>query len=105
MQLTTITALFLIIVPIAFNVTFILLAREFEYPDILCVSLRITILRKFKAGGPLLLRGLTRRLYVSPPVVCTGSRDGTTGIFKPICPLASGYCYRCIGAAWFRFGD
>jgi len=56
MQLTTVTALFLIIVPIAFNITFIMLAREFEYPDILRQPTD-TILRKFKAGGSR-LRGL-----------------------------------------------
>jgi len=35
MKLTFITGLLLIIVPIAFNVTFLLLGRAFEYPDIL----------------------------------------------------------------------
>lgn len=35
MQLTTVTGLLLIIVPIAFNATFFFLQRAFEYPDIL----------------------------------------------------------------------
>ena len=35
MKLTTLTALLFIIIPIAFNVTFFLLQRAFEYPDIL----------------------------------------------------------------------
>lgn len=56
MQLTTVTALFLIIVPVAFNVTFMMLARSFEYPDILRQPTD-TILRKFKAGGAS-LRGM-----------------------------------------------
>jgi uncharacterized protein DUF4386 len=55
MELTTVTGLFLIIVPITFNVTFLLLGRAFEYPDILRKSTDY-ILRKFKQGGTPLRR-------------------------------------------------
>ena len=55
MKLTTITGLLLIIVPIAFNVTFLLLGRTFEYPDILRKPTDY-ILRQFKAGGASLRR-------------------------------------------------
>jgi Domain of unknown function (DUF4386) len=55
MDLTTLTGLFLIVVPIAFNVTFILLGRAFEYPDILRKPTDY-ILRQFKAGGASLRR-------------------------------------------------
>jgi hypothetical protein len=50
MKLTTLTGLLLIIVPIAFNVTFFLLQRAFEYPDILRKPTD-HILRRFKEGG------------------------------------------------------
>ncbi len=50
MKLTTLTGLLLIIVPIAFNVTFFLLQRAFEYPDILRKPTD-HILRRFKQGG------------------------------------------------------
>ena len=55
MKLTMITGLLLIIVPIAFNVTFLLLGRAFEYPDILRKPTDY-ILRQFKAGGAPLRR-------------------------------------------------
>jgi hypothetical protein len=55
MELTTVTGLFLIIVPIAFNVTFLLLGRAFEYPDILRKPTDY-ILRQFKQGGAPLRR-------------------------------------------------
>jgi hypothetical protein len=55
MKPITITALLLILVPIAFNVTFLLLGRAFEYPDILRKPTDY-ILRQFKAGGALLRR-------------------------------------------------
>jgi len=55
MELTTVAGLFLIIVPIAFNVTFILLGRAFEYPDILRRPTSY-ILRQYKAGGASLRR-------------------------------------------------
>lgn len=55
MKLTTVTGPFLIIVPIAFNVTFLLLGRAFEYPDILRKPTDY-VLRQFKAGGASLRR-------------------------------------------------
>src|SRR4030095_2016801 len=55
MKLTTITGLFLILVPIMFNVTFIMLGRAFEYPDILRKPTDY-IMRQFKAGGASLRR-------------------------------------------------
>lgn len=55
MKLTTITGLLLIIVPIAFNATFILLGRAFEYPDILRKPTDY-VLRRFKEGGTPLRR-------------------------------------------------
>jgi hypothetical protein len=55
MKLTTLTGLLLIVVPIAFNVTFFLLQRAFEYPDILRKPTD-TVLRRFKAGGAPLRR-------------------------------------------------
>jgi len=55
MNLTTITGLLLILVPIAFNVTFLLLGRAFEYPDILRKPTDY-ILQQFKAGGTSLRR-------------------------------------------------
>jgi hypothetical protein len=56
-SLTDITGLLLILVPIAFNVTFFLLGRAFEYPDILRKPTD-TILQRFQAGG-----GSLRRLW------------------------------------------
>jgi len=50
MELNTLTGLLLILVPIAFNVTFFLLQRAFEYPDILRKPTD-HILRRFKEGG------------------------------------------------------
>jgi len=55
MELTTLTGLLLIIVPIAFNVTFFLLQRAFEYPDILRKPTDY-VLRRFKEGGAPLRR-------------------------------------------------
>jgi Domain of unknown function (DUF4386) len=55
MKFTTVTGLLLIIVPIAFNVTFLLLGRAFEYPDILRKPTDY-VLRQFKAGGTSLRR-------------------------------------------------
>jgi uncharacterized protein DUF4386 len=55
MKLITITGLLLILVPIAFNVTFLMLGKTFEYPDILRKPTDY-ILRQFKAGGPALRR-------------------------------------------------
>jgi len=50
MELTTLTGLLLILVPIAFNATFFLLQRAFEYPDILRKPTEY-VLRRFKEGG------------------------------------------------------
>jgi hypothetical protein len=55
MKLTTLTGLLLIFVPIAFNVTFFLLQRAFEYPNILRKPTDY-ILRRFKEGGASLRR-------------------------------------------------
>ena len=55
MKLTTITGLFLIVVPMAFNITFFLLQRAFEYPEILRKPTD-TILQRFKQGGAALRR-------------------------------------------------
>jgi hypothetical protein len=55
MELNTLTGLLLILVPVAFNVTFFLLQRAFEYPDILRKPTD-HILRRFKEGGASLRR-------------------------------------------------
>jgi hypothetical protein len=55
MKLTTLTGLLLIIVPLAFNTTFFLLQRAFEYPNILRKPTE-DILRRFKDGGAPLRR-------------------------------------------------
>lgn len=54
MTLSKLTGLLLILLPIAFNVIFFLLQRNFEYPDILRKSTDY-ILRQFKAGGSRLI--------------------------------------------------
>lgn len=51
----TLTGILLIVVPIAFNITFFLLQRAFEYPDILRKPTDY-ILRRFKEGGAPLRR-------------------------------------------------
>ncbi len=50
MTLVTLTALLLMVVPLAFNATFFLLQRAFEYPDILRKPTDY-VLRRFYAGG------------------------------------------------------
>jgi hypothetical protein len=50
MTLERLTALFLIVVPIAFNLFFFLLGRAFDYPNILRQP-TAEILRRFQAGG------------------------------------------------------
>jgi hypothetical protein len=50
MTLERITALFLIVMPIAFNLFFFLLGRAFDYPNILRQP-TAEILRRFQAGG------------------------------------------------------
>jgi hypothetical protein len=53
--MVTITALLLIAVPLAFNATFFMLQRAFEYPDILRKPTDY-VLRRFQAGGVALRR-------------------------------------------------
>jgi len=55
MTFTAITGLLLVAVPIAFNATFFLLQRAFEYPDILRKPTDY-ILQRFKEGGAPLRR-------------------------------------------------
>jgi hypothetical protein len=55
MEVAALTGLLLIVVPIAFNVSFFLLQRAFEYPDILRQPTE-TILRRFQQGGASLRR-------------------------------------------------
>ena len=76
MTTESIAALLLIAVPIAFNVTFTLLARSFSYPDILRQPAG-SILTKFSAGGTQLVVqwwafALTALMMV-PVVVLVGS--------------------------------
>jgi hypothetical protein len=76
MTTESVAALLLITVPIAFNVTFTLLARSFSYPDILRQPAG-SILARFAAGGtPLVLQwwafALTALMMV-PVVVVLGS--------------------------------
>jgi hypothetical protein len=55
MKPSSLTGLLLIIVPLAFNITFFLLQRAFEYPDILRQPTD-TVLQRFKQGGAPLRR-------------------------------------------------
>lgn len=55
MELTTLTGLLLILVPLAFNAAFFLLQRAFDYPDILRQPTD-AILRRFQQGGAPLRR-------------------------------------------------
>lgn len=55
MKASILTGLFLIVVPLSFNLTFFLLQKAFEYPDILRQPTD-TILRRFKLGGASLRR-------------------------------------------------
>ena len=54
MSLTKLTGLLLILLPVAFNVVFFLLQRNFEYPDILRKPTDY-ILRRFNEGGSQLI--------------------------------------------------
>ena len=54
MNITQLTALLLIVLPIAFNATFFLLQRTFEYPDILRQPTEY-ILMRFRQGGQRLI--------------------------------------------------
>ena len=72
-MLIPLTALLLIVVPIAFNTTFFLLQRAFAYPDILRQPTEI-ILQRFKEGGPPLHRlwyafAFSAVLFTSVPVL------------------------------------
>lgn len=55
MKLITLTGLLLVVVPVAFNATFFLLQKTFEYPDILRKPTDY-VLRRFKEGGTPLRR-------------------------------------------------
>jgi len=55
MSFNTVTGLLLLVVPVVFNVTFFMLARSFDYPDILRQPTE-KILQRFKAGGAPLRR-------------------------------------------------
>jgi len=55
MRPVTLAGLLLVIVPLGFNVTFLMLQRTFEYPDILRKPTEY-ILRRFKEGGDSLRR-------------------------------------------------
>jgi hypothetical protein len=73
MQLMTVTGLLLIAVPIAFNATFFLLQRAFEYPNILRKPTD-HILRRFKEGGAPLRRlwyafALSAVLFLPVPIL------------------------------------
>jgi hypothetical protein len=83
MKLTTLTGLMLVLVPIAFNVTFFLLQRVFEYPDILRKPTDV-ILRRFKEGGVSLRRlwyafTFSAVLFTPVPVL-------TQQVFEPAVP-------------------
>src|SRR5690348_11403975 len=73
MSINVLTGLLLILVPVAFNVTFFLLQRTFDYPDILRQPTD-AILTRFKAGGSA-LRGrwyafmLSALLFTPVPVL------------------------------------
>jgi hypothetical protein len=73
MPLKTVTGLLLVIVPLAFNTTFFLLQRAFEYPDILRKPTDY-ILQRFKAGDAPLRRlwyffALSAVLFTPVPVL------------------------------------
>lgn len=76
MSVEIVTALFLIGVPIAFNLAFVELGRTFDYPNILREPADV-ILRRFAAGGtPLLLRWqalLVSALMMLPLVALLGA--------------------------------
>jgi Domain of unknown function (DUF4386) len=83
-----VTAAFLILVPIAFNATFFLLQRMFDYPDILR---RPTdeILRRFRDGGPNLRLAwygfaLSALLFTPVPVLVLQVFDGSAPWYLPV---------------------
>ena len=77
MSVELITAVLLIVVPLAFNLAFLELGRAFDYPGILREDPE-AILRRFAAGGSgLILRWealLASALGMLPVAVCLGSR-------------------------------
>src|SRR5262245_30323928 len=83
MELTTLTGLLFIVVPIMFNVTFFLLQRAFEYPDILRKP-NDYVLRRFKEGGSSLRRlwyafAFSAVLFTPVPVL-------VQQVFRPAAP-------------------
>jgi hypothetical protein len=54
-RVNTLAGMLLIIVPLGFNISFFLLQKAFEYPDILRQPTE-DILRRFRQGGPSLIR-------------------------------------------------
>jgi hypothetical protein len=72
-KITTFAGLLLILVPVAFNITFFLLQKAFEYPDILRKPTGI-ILKRFKQGGKPLIRlwyafALSAVLFTPVPIL------------------------------------
>jgi hypothetical protein len=83
MELTTLTGLLLILVPLAFNATFFLLQRAFEYPDILRKPTDY-ILRRFQEGGAPLRRlwyafAFSAVLFTPVPLL-------VQQVFRPVAP-------------------
>src|SRR5688572_9088896 len=81
--MTLLTGLLLIVVPVAFNATFFLLQRAFEYPDILRKPTDY-VLRRFHAGGAMLRRlwyafAFTALLFTPVPVL-------VQQLFQPAAP-------------------
>jgi hypothetical protein len=74
------TGLLLMIVPIAFNATFFLLQRAFEYPDILRKPTDY-VLRRFKQGGAPL-----RRLWYAFALLFTPVPVLVQQVFQPDAP-------------------
>ena len=74
---------FLIVAPLWFNVTFALLGKRFDYPDILRKPAN-EILDRFRAGGPTLIllwwAFMLSGLLLIPAVVLLGQALGFTGI-------------------------
>jgi len=84
MSLSKLTGLLLILLPVAFNVVFFLLQRNFEYPDILRKPTDY-ILRRFNEGGTRLIAtwyafALTGVLFIPVAILVhqTLASEGTT---------------------------
>ncbi len=78
---TTVAAVLLIVVPIAFNAAFAALAATFEYPEILRRP-TAEILQKFRAGGPRLVLlwwafAMTAALLTPLAILLSVSLEGT----------------------------